>query len=281
MTLFPILLLLACTDRAPRQAPAVDPPQQTTAAVAVPAPDQAAAAFWDLAPETDWMSAYPVYPCPPPEDDDYVVHATAWSMLVQAFAQTDGGVGMLMAYTGNTAGTYCSYLDSDEDLISSGKAEKEMIFAGRMWFDDFQPGTLEGLHTAPRHSWKLTPAIWWSDGQVGRPLVVPQPPPGYRRDNPYHDLCFVRVRPYRVAAVWRVQAPPEVFEAARWPEELWGGLYVWWDVRWGEQIAFGSGQTCFFDDYVAVEPNQVWPDMPEGWDPEQTWTGGEWKPEEE
>ena len=283
------LLFLACTDHAPGDRPVAVAPQRTTAASdstpdsipdTAPAPDTAGATFWDLAPETDWMSSYPVYACPTPDEDDYVVDAPAWSMLVQAFAQTDGGIGMLMSYTGNTTLTYCRDLDNKFEYVNAGRAEGGLVFAGRMWFDDFSPGSLEGMHTAPRHSWKLMPQLWWSDDHVGRPLMVPQPPAGYPDDNPYQDLCFVRVRPHRVAAVWRIQAPPEVFQAARWPEELWGGLYVWWDVRWGEQMA-GNGETCFFDHFEGVRPDQVWPDMPEGWEPEQTWTGGQWKPEGE
>lgn len=81
-----------------------------------------------------------------------------------------------------------------------------------MWFDDFAPGSLEGVHTAPRHSWKLKPILAWSDGEVGRALVLPEPPYGSTGDNPYHYLCLVRVRPNRVAGAWRFHAPQEVFE---------------------------------------------------------------------
>lgn len=230
--------------------------------------------YWDTSPDTGWMAEYPTYACPTPDEDDTVVELYTWSLLFEAFQGTDGDPDLLMQLSGLTSGHGpCPLIGWDLDVIKTYGEPGEMDFTGRFWVRDFSPGKLEGINTWPASSWDKRAVIGYRDGEHWRPLMVPEPPRGTPGDTPYQDMCFVRVRPHRVVGVWRIHAPPEVFEQFRWPEELWGGLFVKWDVRWGEGINEYSGTTCFFDDYWDVEPQDIWPEWPKGWDVSSTWDG--------
>ncbi len=253
-------------EPASRVSAAVVPALPSTAAPPPPKGDRdGSGAFWDTKPELDWMGGYPIWACPEPDDDDYVLQAPAASALLEYYDNGDDGVGLMMSYTGSSQSEGCAYLDYMIALTLYGEPD-HLMFAMQMWTDDFTPGGLEGMHTFPRHSWKGRSSIGWSDGNTYQPLSVPQPPPGTVGDNPYQDLCLVRVRPYRIEGAWRVHAPPELLAAYRWPEELQGGLFVAFDIRWGEEWTSTGIMNCFFVQYNTIEPTQAWPEMPDDWE---------------
>ncbi|RME20982.1 MAG: hypothetical protein D6798_19190 [Deltaproteobacteria bacterium] len=223
-------------------------------------------AFWDTKPELDWMGGYPIWACPEPDDDDYVLQAPAESALLEYFDNGHDGVGLRMTYTGSSQSEGCAELEYMIDLAQYGETIDHLMFAMQMWTDDFTPGGLEGMHSFPRHSWKGRSMIGWSDGNTYQPLMVPQPPAGTTGDNPYQDLCLVRVRPYRIEGAWRVHAPRELLAEYRWPEELQGGLFVAFDIRWGKERTSTGLMNCFFVEYNTIEPTQAWPEMPDDWE---------------
>ena len=266
-----ILLLLCLPSCSRREAPASEPQEPEPAFFDPHAPRAATdPEFWDLSPDADWMSDYPIYACPTPDADDTVINPKLWALKYEGFLGRDGGPELRLHLSGTTFGVdNCEGLSGYLDYMKSGVPPHDFDLSVKVWERDFQPGALEGLHTFPRHDWDHRLTIGYSNGEVWRALTLPEAPAGSSGDSPYQDVCFVRVRPHRVVGVWRVQAPAAVFAANRWPEELWGGLYIWWDLAWGQGQDM-NGWTCFYDDYLGIEPQQIWPDWPKGWQPEDT-----------
>lgn len=274
-----VLLTLACTGTSTPSPLASD---DTDAPVEAP-PTATDPDYWDTSPDTGWMADLPTYPCPTPDADDTAIELDSRSLLFQLFNGRDGDPDLLMAYSGVTGRTLegtegCQFLDDELDWIKGGWEEAgSEEFSGRFWERSFAPGMLEGVHTFPDSSWDHRATIGVVRDGVGavnqrvwRPLLIPKAPRGSAGDTPYQDVCFVRVRPHRVVGVWRIQAPPKVFAANRWPVDLHGGLFVKWDIRWGIGDNEANWLGCFFDDYIDVDPQEIWPGWPDGWEPADT-----------
>ncbi len=243
-------------------APSTTATQRTTAAASPPA---AEASFWDLSHDTGWMEDYPVVDCPWPDEDDLVIQVVTYDAVMDFL--DDGLIFDMHGYSFGDGD--CSQRSELTDAFYDGTVG--LMFDITYMDVDFTPDSAPGLIAEPNTftglGYALSAWMLYSNGSLtsGYPSTV-LPVYNYDGEDPYSDFCLVRVRPHRIAGMYRVEAPPYHLQEHDWPEELWNGVYVWWDIRWGEHINQGSGLSCMHVFYEGdADPNDVWPEMPLGW----------------
>ncbi len=235
--------------------------------------------FWDLEPDTGWMSDYPVFDCPWPQEGDVVREIVSWHAATDFFKSDPDytWIGHLFDMHGFDFGDGdCSKYDNGEwqDAIQVDLQEGFHLWL-RYWGYSFVPGTSEGPYIDTARNPFLGVSVYHSDGDHYSWMVGPGGPTGstgpYQGVDPYITYCVVRVRPKRIAGAVRIEVPYyRQQDDDGFPADLMDGLYFWWDIKQNEHVhsnatdSNGDPLPCLNDLYEGTTPEEVWPDMPGG-----------------
>lgn len=258
------LLLAACGGSSPAVPGGADE-------APLPTDEDRSGGFWDLSPDTGWMADYPVVDCPWPDEDDLVVELKTYALVSDFY-----GDGHILYIDGWSIGSGdCAEEHEIRADLTSGARDG---FHFNVWHElsAFAPGMYEGPLYLPGVSSNSPFALdYWKDGELYWLYMSNSAYPWYEGGLSYQSHCIVRMRPHRIAGMWRFEAPPadriQPSDIADWPEELLGGVYVYWDIWRGKDVNSVYDIPCMhvFYEHGAI-PEEVWPEMPPGWSVEDT-----------
>ncbi|RME20981.1 MAG: hypothetical protein D6798_19185 [Deltaproteobacteria bacterium] len=235
--------------------------------------------FWDLEPDTGWMSDYPVVDCPWPQEGDVVREIVSWhatTLFYKAGPDYQPSIGHWFDMDGFDFGDGdCSQYDNGEwqDAIQVDLQEGFHVWVN-FWDYNFVPGTSEGVYLDEASLPFLSLAVYHSDGEhyswLGRPGDPNVTAGPYQGVDPYVTYCVVRLRPKRIAGAVRIQVPDDRYEDDGFPPDPMDGLYFWWDIKQNAHYhsnltdSNGDPLPCLIDLYDGTTPEEIWPDMPGG-----------------